>query len=124
MARRGADNVVIHRKRLCRATSLDISHLLDQRFHVAQIILESSAACRGQFVFSFRQPAFEELRDGDVSSIFEFTRMNAEITVSGIHQVFEIAERQRLVGGECANDPETQALVDQAVEIGSGTLCL
>ena len=37
----------------------DVSHLLDQRLHVAQIAFERSAACSGQLVFGFWQPAFE-----------------------------------------------------------------
>ena len=50
--------------------------------------------------------------------------MDTEITVSGIHQSFEIGERQRLVGCECTDDPETQTLVNQTIEIRSGALLL
>ena len=101
---------------------LRASHLLDESFHVAQIVFECTASSGRQFVFSFRQPPFKIFRAGDVARLFEFARVNAEVTVSGIHQVLQIAERQRLVRGERADDSETQTLVDQTIEIWRGAL--
>src|ERR1041384_2428250 len=91
---------------------LRVSHLFDQRFHVTQIIFQSTAAGRSQFVFSFGKSTFEILRAGDIACLFELARVNTEIAVSSIHQVFEIAERQRFVSGERADNTQTQTLVN------------
>ena len=50
--------------------------------------------------------------------------MDAEIAVCGIHQALEIAKSQRFIRGERADDAEAQALMDQSIQIGSGTLWL
>ena len=50
--------------------------------------------------------------------------MNTEIAVSRIHQVLQIAERQRLISGQRADDSETQTFMNQAIEIRRGTLLL
>src|SRR5690554_4587933 len=62
-----------------------VSHLLDQRLHVVQVVLQSLAARCRQLVFGLRQAAFEKLRAGDVTRFFEFARVYAEIAVRGVH---------------------------------------
>lgn len=135
----GAGNVVIHRNGMCRPRAeyfvsqsyetkkgdlSDVSHLLDQRLHMAQIVFERAATGGSQLVFSFWQSSLEELRARDVACLFEFARVHTEIAVSGVHQVFEIAERQRLVCSERTDDAETQTFMDQAIEIWSRTRLL
>ena len=66
-----------------------VSHLLDQRLHVAQVVFECAAAGGSQLVFGLRQAAFEKFRARDVACLFEFARVDAEIAVRGVHQVLQ-----------------------------------
>ena len=98
--------------------------MLDEGFHVAQIVFECAAAGGSEFVFSFRETAFKIFGAGDVARFFEFASMDAEIAVSSIHQALERAECQRLIRGEGADDSEPQALVNQTIEVRRGALLL
>ena len=104
--------------------SLALAHLLDERFHMAEVTLQSSTTRGSQFVFGFWQPAFEIFRTRDISGFFEFARVDAEIAVGCIQQALKITEAQSFIRGERADDAEAQALVDQTIQIRSGTLCL
>ena len=103
---------------------LGVAHLLDEGFHVAQVVFQGAAAGGSEFVFSFWEAAFKIFGAGDVSRFFEFAGMDAEIAVSSIHQPLERAECQRLICSEGADDSEPQALVNQTIEVRRGALLL
>jgi hypothetical protein len=44
--------------------------------------------------------------------------VDAEIAVSGFEDAFEVVETEGIVGSEGADDAETDALVDKAIEFG------
>ncbi len=100
-----------------RAGTLDISHLLDQRLHVTQVFLERAAPGNGQLVFGLRQATFEKLGAGDVACFFELARVYAQVSVSRVHQFFQIAERQRFIRSQRTDDSEAQPFVDQTIEV-------
>src|SRR5690242_18573957 len=97
------------RRQKKRNAGLRVSHLLDQRLHVVQIVLQGLTAGSGQLVLGLRQAAFEELRAGDVSGVLEFARVHAEVAVCCVHQILQVAERKRLVSSERADDSQTQS---------------
>lgn len=97
--------------------ALNVSHLFDERFHVTQIFFERTAAGGSQFVFGLGQAPFEKLRAGDVACFFEFARVYAQIAISRIHQVLQIAEAQRFIRRERTDNSEAQTFVNQTIEI-------
>ena len=44
--------------------------------------------------------------------------MDAEVAVGGFENALEVIEAEAGVGGECADDAEANALVNQTVEFG------
>ena len=73
---------------------LAIAHLLDDGFHVAQIALKRTLARGSQLIFRFWEPVLEGFRHGNISGIFQFACVHAQVTVRRIHEAFEIIEGQ------------------------------
>src|SRR4051812_236444 len=89
---------------------------LDEGFHVIEVSLEGATTGRRDGVLGLRHATFERLRAGDVFGFFELSGVDAEIAVRRRHELFQIVERQRLVDGERAENPEAEALVDETIE--------
>jgi len=89
----------------------------DPFFHLIQVFGEGAAAGGGEAVFGAGNAAFEEFYAGDVLRFFEFAGVDAEISVSGFEDAFEVVEAEGVVGGEGADDSEADAFVDQAIEL-------
>src|SRR5262245_34889061 len=100
-----------------RHSPLSMTSLLNQAFHVAQIIFERAAAGRAQFVFGFRNTALKKLCTNNVSRILELARMDAQIAIGGTHQSFEIIKCKAVVSGESADDTESQSFVNQPIKL-------
>ena len=49
---------------------------------------------------------------------FELAGVDAEVAVGGFEDALEVVEAEGIVGGEGADDAETDAFVDQAIEFG------
>ena len=49
---------------------------------------------------------------------FELAGVDAEVAVGGFEDTLEIVEAEGVVGGERADDAETNAFVNQAIELG------
>src|SRR6476661_2061070 len=92
---------------------LAIARGADQRFHMIQITLERAASNCRQPVLRLRHATLERFRAGDVIRLLELARVYAQIAVGCLHQLLEVAERQRIVDGERADDSETKSLVYQ-----------
>src|SRR2546427_551101 len=92
---------------------------MDECFHVVEIALKGSTARPSKAVFRLGHAPLEGLVAGDILRVFELARVHADIAVGCVEQLFEIAESERLVDGERADDAEPHALVDQPVEAGS-----
>src|ERR1039457_6148505 len=91
---------------------------LDERFHVIQVALQRAPPSGRQPVIGARHAAGEALGAVHIPGLFQLPRMNTEVTVGSIQQFLEFAEGQRLVHGEPAENTQTEAFVDQAVELG------
>src|SRR5206468_3977230 len=62
--------------------------------------------------------SFEELVTGNVARFLQFAGVDAEIAVGGLEQAAQVVEAQRIVDGQSADETETDAFVNQAVEVG------
>ena len=61
------------------------------------------------------------LGDGHVVRVLELTRMDAQVPVGGLHERLELVERERRVGGECAHDAQSHAVMEQRIELPART---
>src|SRR5882672_8286519 len=87
---------------------------------MAQIVFEGAAAGHSQFVFCFWKASLKGLGARDITSLFKFARMHAEISVRGVHQALEVVESQRLVSGQGTDNAETHAFMNYAVQTRRG----
>jgi len=93
------------------------SHLLNQGFHVAEIVFQRAPAGSCQLVFCLRQTSFEVLRDRDVACVFEFAGMDAQVPIGCVHQVLQITECHRFIRSERADNPQAQSFMNQSIKI-------
>src|ERR1017187_3361030 len=98
--------------------SLLFARDLDERLHVIQVALQRAPPGGRQPVIGARHAAGEALGAVHVPGLFQLPRMDTEVTVGSIQQFLKLAEGQRLVHGEPAENAKTEAFVDQAVELG------
>src|SRR3990170_2352608 len=56
------------------------------------------------------------MKTTDVIGFLELPGMDAQISIGGLHQLFQIAEAERVVNRQSADDTETQPLVNETVE--------
>jgi len=82
-----------------------------------QIALESFASGSGEAVFGLGQAPVEGFGADDVVGFFEAAGMHAEVAVGGLEKRLQFIECQRTIYGQGADDPETYAFMDQAIEI-------
>src|SRR5919205_3788683 len=97
--------------------NLLVAHRLDQRFHMVQVALKRAATGLGQTIFGLRNPSIEGFRAGDVLRFLQLAGMHAEVAVRRLEERLEIAEAERLVDGERADDPQAHPLVNQAIQV-------
>src|SRR5438034_658586 len=88
----------------------------NERFHVVEIAFEGSTTGRRDGVLRLRHTSLEGLRARDVLRLLQLAGMNAEIAVRGAQQLFEIVEAERVCRSQRAEDTESHALVNQAIE--------
>src|SRR6202521_6439962 len=81
-----------------------------------EITLERPATRGSKAVLSLRHAPFERFRARDVFGLLELARVDAEVAVGSIHQLFEIAETERIVDSQCAHDAKAETLVNEPVE--------
>ena len=86
--------------------------------HLVEVLGEGAASGGSEAVFGTGDAGFEIFQAGNVIGLFEFAGMDAEIAVGGLEDAFQVFEAEAGVGGEGADDSETNALVNQAVEFG------
>src|SRR5713101_2036664 len=89
----------------------------DERLHVGEVLFERTPAGRVQAVLGSRYPAIERLVAGDVLGFFQLSGMDAQVAVCRVQEPLEVVERQPLVNCQGADDAQSQALVDEPIEI-------
>jgi len=83
---------------------------------MVQVSFKSTAAGRGQSIIGFWEAALEVLIASNVTGFFELSGMNAKVSVGGAEQTLEIIEAQGLIDGKGADNSESHAFVNQAIE--------
>src|SRR2546423_31449 len=78
----------------------------NERFHVIEIPLERAASGGSESVLRLRHPALERFSTGYVFRFLKLPGVDAQITVGRLHQLLEIAEAERIVDSESADDAE------------------
>src|SRR4051812_5390677 len=96
---------------------LSVSRGLDQCFHMIEITLQCTTTSGRESILRLGHPAFERLRARDVVCFLELPRVDAQVSISRIHQLLEIAERQRVIHRERAHYAKAKTLVDQSIEL-------
>src|SRR5437763_4715935 len=119
-ARRGA----LPCKQLCivkfarkKVLPLTLARSANQRFHVIQVTLEGLASRSRQSVFRLGCAAFKRFGANNVVSLFELSRVHAQIAIGRFQQGFQLIERKSPIHRERADDAETNMLVDQTIQI-------
>src|ERR1700722_16725548 len=100
------------------ALSLLVAGEADPVFHLIEVVGEGAAAGGGEAVFGAGETGFEIFQAGNVFGFFEFAGVDAEVSVGGFEDTFEVGEAEAGVGGESADDPQAGAFVNEAVELG------
>ena len=90
----------------------------DPVFHLIEVVGEGAAAGGGEAVFGAGEAGFEIFQAGNVFGLFELAGMDAQVSVGGFEDAFEVGETEARVGGESADDPQANAFVNEAVELG------
>src|SRR5271157_2772553 len=89
----------------------------DQRFHVIQVAFQRPAPPGGQPVFRFGQPPVKRFCAHDVVRLLEFPSVHAQVPIRCLQQGLQLVERQRTIHGQCADNAQPDALVNQPVQI-------
>src|SRR5580692_6581229 len=97
--------------------SLTLACDADQRFHVVQIFFERAATCCRQAIFRLWHAPVEGFGAAQVACVFQLAGVDAQVAVCGAQQLLQFIESERFIHGERADDCQTRALVDQAVQI-------
>ena len=96
---------------------LGLAHTSDQSFHVIKITFQSAPPGGRQAVLGFRSAAFERFRAIDVTCLFQFPRMDAQISISGFDRVLQLIESERFVCGQGTDNAQPQALVNHPIDL-------
>src|SRR5688572_12733245 len=88
----------------------------DQRFHVIEIPLERAAPAGGETILCLGHPPLERLGARDIVGFLELARVDAQVAVRRLHQLFQVAEAEGIIHGERADNSEPQTLVNEPVE--------
>src|SRR4029079_19434952 len=109
----GAAGVLVMKVRGCRSA---LARGANERFHVVEIAFEGATTVWCDRVLRLRHASLEGLRARDVLRLLQLARMDAEIAVRGVEQLLEIVEAERVGRGQRAENAESHAFVNQAVE--------
>jgi hypothetical protein len=90
----------------------------DPVFHLIEVVGEGAAAGGGEAVLGAGEAGFEIFEAGNVFGLFELASVDAKVSVGGFEDAFEVGETEARVGGESADDPQANAFVNEAVELG------
>src|SRR5688500_2403581 len=88
----------------------------DQRFHVIEIPLERTAPAGGETILCLGHTPLERLGARDIIGFLELARVDAQVAVRRLHQLFQVAEAEGIIHGERADDSKPQTLVNETVE--------
>jgi hypothetical protein len=83
-----------------------------------EIFGEGAATGGREAVLGARDATFEKLYAGNVLRFFELAGVDAEVAVGGLEDTLEVVEAEGVVGRQGADDAETNAFVNQAIEFG------
>src|SRR5688572_6771221 len=83
---------------------------------MVQVTLERATSGGGQPILRLRHSPLERLCARDVFGFLELARVDAEIAVGSLHQLLEVAEAERVVHRQRADDAEPEALMNEPVE--------
>src|SRR4030095_6279938 len=81
-----------------------------------EVTFQGAPAGAGQLVFRFWRPALKRLGTMNVTGIFQLARMHAQISIRCLDRLLELVESKRFLGGEGANNSQTQALMNHAID--------
>ena len=101
---------------MCVRSLLALACGADESFHVIEVPLERSPSECRETILRLRHAAFERFRAGDVLRLLELSRVHAEIPVGGVHQLLEIAEAERIIHRQRADDPQPETLVNETID--------
>ena len=104
-------------KLICRMVGLAIARHANQGFHVIEVTLERTSSRSRETILRLRHPALERFSARDILGFFQLARMHTEISVSGAHQLFQVAEAERVVHCKRAHNSKTQSLVNETIEL-------
>src|SRR5665213_2756179 len=99
------------------STLQSVASHLDDAFHVSEVTLQRSPAGGRKAVRREGATPLERLGARHVAGVLELARVDAEISIRGAQQRFELAERQRFIGRKCAHHAESEAMVNERVEL-------
>jgi hypothetical protein len=111
---------IFQRRKRTPERNLAVARGANQCLHMIEIFFQRAAAVRSDAVLRFRQPVRERLGARDVAGVFEFASVNAEIAVRYDEELLEFVECERFVDCKGADDRQTSALVNQAIQIRRG----
>ena len=111
-----------NRSRIASPVGGLLTDRFDDRLHVGDVFLERAPSGGGEPVFGARHAAVERLVARDVLCVLELSGVDAQVAVGGLQQPLEIVERQPVVGGQRADNAETEPLVNDAIERDSRLL--
>src|SRR5690242_9742026 len=83
---------------------------------MVEIALKGAACGSGEPVFRLWQAAIEQFCAVDVRGLFQLACMHGKISVGGSEQGFELVEGERRIDGQRADNAQTHAFVDEAVQ--------
>jgi hypothetical protein len=83
-----------------------------------EVFSEGATAGRGEAIFGAGDAAFEKFYAGNVLGFFELAGVDAEIAVGGFEHALEVVEAEGIVRREGADYAKTDALVNEAIELG------
>src|SRR5438045_3785555 len=107
-------------KKILCACLLALPHGADECFHIVQVALQRLPPLPCEPVFGARHAAIKVLGTGDVACLFQLARVDAQIAVGCLEQLFQIVKCERLINRQCAQNAEPHPFMDQAIEFADG----
>lgn len=92
----------------------------DDAFHVAEVVFESLSTGVGDAIFGLGHTTLKAFAAHNVVNFLQLARMNAEIAVTGIEELFELGKCKHIAHRKSADNAETHALVDERIQFEGG----
>jgi hypothetical protein len=96
---------------------LSFSHFAQQGFHVIEILFQRATPGRCQTVFSFGRAALERFRAIYVTGVFQFPRMDTQISIGCFDGMLQLIEGERFVCRQGADYAQPEALVNHPIDL-------